>query len=132
MALVVGIDQVDRRNARTQERSVVVDERRPNRRWEVADCPYPAGARPQLRPEVPRGVPLTRQPESLVADVVEQDHRGGSGRVRLCIGARAAQAAVVEVRALLRQPERWLLTVEEDEADLAPARLQLHLPQRPR
>src|SRR3954452_2377982 len=50
--------------------------------------------------------------------------------MRFGIGARAAQAAVVEVRALLRETRGRLLTVEEDEANLPPARLQLHLPQR--
>ena len=45
----------------------------------------------------------------------------GLARVRLHVGARAAQAGVVEVAALLGQPGRGLLAVEEDEADLARA-----------
>ncbi len=84
------------------------------------------GRAPHLVPQRGGRGALAREPDALVADVVEQDHRPDLLGVELDVGLRAAQRVGVEVvgrRGLL-------LAVEEDEADARRDRAALHLLER--
>jgi hypothetical protein len=100
---------------------VVVDDRRVGL---VREVPPGAGGprgRPHPAPQTLVGRPLSREPQALVAHVVEKHHRARPPGMSRDVGTRAAQAGVVEVRALLGQALRRLLAVEEDQPDLARA-----------
>ena len=86
------------------------------------------GRRPDVVPQRGGRGALAREPDALVADVVQQDHRPDLLGVQLDVGLRATQRVGVEVvgrRGLL-------LAVEEDEADAGRDRAALDLLERAR
>src|SRR5207248_7284408 len=104
------VDQIDRRDPPRQERNVVVDDRRLGTRREHVPGARLRGGVAQLRPELWSRVRLARDPDSLVGDVVEQDHVPDLTGVSRGVGAGAAEGAVLEVP--IRAPRRSLLAIE--------------------
>src|SRR5829696_677285 len=110
----VEVDQVDRGDSAIQERDVVVGDGALGVIREVAGGADPPGSGAELAPELDVRVRLARDPQALVRDEVEQDHRLG-----LAVGARghlgAAQPARLEVPVVRRAGR--LLAVEGDPQD---------------
>ena len=84
---------------------------------EDVSVPTSLGRLAQPRPERGIGVRLARDPQTLVGDVVEQDHLPDLAAVACGVGLRAPQRALPNWAS--GQPGGLLLAVEEDEADLA-------------
>src|SRR4051794_39432076 len=98
---IARIDQIDRWDACTQERAVVVEEAWAARRRERRRCPDRGRCTPQARPQPRCRTGLTWNSHALVADVVEEDKRFFPAWVCRNVRARPPKTRRIEVWALL-------------------------------
>ena len=101
------VDEVDGRDARAQERRVVVEDRDLGRvREDRATPTRSAGAADLLPQRGGRACPRAGSRTPLLPDVVQQDHRPDLLGVELHVGLRAAQRVAVEVVGRRAAPPR--------------------------